>query len=222
MDKVEEVTVRKELTRAEYVMYSSNGLDELELINWGFDPKLEITMIHNWENNSVILTQTRPVQLNTEPLDSRPETYAHILVVQSYLFFAMKELLSRACNHDASKLTDPELATFNEYTAKLKDSTYGSEEYKGFLEGMGEALKHHYANNRHHPEHFPTGIEGMNLIDLLEMICDWLAASQRHDDGSIRRSIHINQGRFGYSDELKNIFHNTVDFLLELHEDKTA
>lgn len=147
--------------------------------------------------------------------DSRPETYEHIGVVRSYITVAVKELLDRAQDHDASKLVDPERKTFDEYTPKLKHSTYGSDEYKGFLVGMGEALQHHYASNRHHPEHHVDGIVGMNLFDLVEMICDWLAAVQRHDDGDIRRSIDINQERFGYDDQVKAILHNTVDALVK-------
>lgn len=146
--------------------------------------------------------------------DSRPDTYEHIGVVRRYLTAVVKELLDRADGHDASKLADPERATFDEYTPKLRDSTFGSDEYKGFLVGMGEGLQHHYANNRHHPEHFAGGIQDMTLIDLIEMICDWLAATQRHADGDIRRSIDINQERFGYSAELQGILHNTVDALL--------
>ena len=53
----------------------------------------------------------------------------------------------------------------------------------------------------------------IGLIDLIEMICDWKAASERHADGNVYKSIEINQERFGYSDELKNIFNNTVDFI---------
>lgn len=146
-------------------------------------------------------------------IDSRPETYEHIGVVRGYLGLVIKELLDRAAQHDASKLVDPELATFDEFTPKLKHSTFGSDEYKSFLTGMSTALAHHYENNRHHPEHHTAGVDGMNLIDLVEMICDWLAAVQRHDDGDIRKSIEISQARFGYGDQLKQILHNTVDAL---------
>jgi hypothetical protein len=145
--------------------------------------------------------------------DSRPETYEHIGVVRSLLGQVIKELLDRADGHDASKVRDPERATFDEYTPKLKHSTYGSDEYKGFLVGMGEGLKHHYAHNRHHPEHFDDGIAGMNLIDVVEMLCDWIAATKRHDDGDIRRSLEIQQERFGYYDHIKRLLLNTVEAL---------
>lgn len=54
---------------------------------------------------------------------------------------------------------------------------------------------------------------GMSLLDLLEMLIDWKAASERHKTGDIRRSIELNQVRFGYSDELKRILLNTVNEL---------
>jgi len=56
-------------------------------------------------------------------------------------------------------------------------------------------------------------IEYMNLIDIIEMLCDWKAATKRHNDGDIKKSIEINQKRFGYSDELKSILLNTLPLL---------
>jgi hypothetical protein len=54
------------------------------------------------------------------------------------------------------------------------------------------------------------GIRGMSLLGLLECLLDWKAATLRHADGDLLRSIEINQKRFGYSDELKQILLNTV------------
>jgi len=54
------------------------------------------------------------------------------------------------------------------------------------------------------------GIRGMTLLDVVEMLCDWKAATQRHADGDILKSVEINQKRFGYSDELKAILRNTI------------
>lgn len=53
----------------------------------------------------------------------------------------------------------------------------------------------------------------MNLVDLIEMLCDWVAATKRHEDGDILKSLEINQKRFGYSDEFKNILKNTLSVL---------
>lgn len=149
-----------------------------------------------------------------EELECILATNEHIKDVENNLYFFITELINRSLVHDKSKIEEPELKTFAEMTPKLKSSTYGSEEYKGFLEQMKIALSHHYANNRHHPEHFKDGIRGMNLVDLVEMVCDWTAAVKRHDDGDIYSSIEKNQKRFGYSDELKQILRNTVDFIV--------
>jgi hypothetical protein len=145
--------------------------------------------------------------------DSRPDTWEHIDTVRGLLGIVTRDLQRRADVHDRSKLQEPEVSTFNEFTPKLRDSTYGSDEYKRFLEGMGEGLQHHYAVNDHHPEHFEGGIADMSLLQLTEMLCDWLAATKRHADGDIRRSIEQNAERFGYGDELKRLLHNTVDAL---------
>jgi hypothetical protein len=58
-----------------------------------------------------------------------------------------------------------------------------------------------------------SGIDGMNLIDLIEMICDWKAAGLRHDGGDIFKSIDINKERFGISEQLVQILKNTADFI---------
>lgn len=53
------------------------------------------------------------------------------------------------------------------------------------------------------------GISGMTLLDVIEMLCDWKAATERHADGSITKSIQINRGRFGIDDQLSSILENT-------------
>ena len=138
------------------------------------------------------------------------ETYKHKQTVFTLINEFIRTLLIAAAEHDNSKLEEYEVDIFTKYTPKLAGSTYGSDEYNLFLKEMKPALDHHYANNRHHPEHFKNGIKDMDLVDLVEMICDWKAATLRHNDGDIFKSIEINQKRFGYSDELKQIFINTV------------
>jgi hypothetical protein len=146
-------------------------------------------------------------------MDSRIATYEHIQTVQRLMGGLIADLMKRQERHDHSKLVSPEVEAFDEYTPKLAGSIYGSDEYRGFLAGMKPALDHHYAANSHHPEHYPGGIRGMSLLDLVEMLADWKAATLRHADGDIRKSIEINQKRFGYSEELKQILLNTLPAL---------
>lgn len=151
------------------------------------------------------------------------ETRKHILLVGKYLQVFASELLKRASKHDQSKLEQPEVSTFEEYTPKLAEVTYGSDKYKQYLAEMKPALDHHYANNKHHPEFndingysFQTlndCIRSMDLVDIVEMLCDWLAATQRHNDGNISKSIDINEKRFGINNQLSWIFKNTIPIL---------
>lgn len=145
--------------------------------------------------------------------DSRPDTLEHIAEVRDRLFEVILDLEDRARRHDQSKLVDPERAVFDEYTPKLRASTYGSDEYKSFLAGMGEGLKHHYAVNDHHPEHFTLGVREMDLIQLIEMLADWKAATLRHADGDLTRSIKQNAERFGYGQELGGLLIRTAERL---------
>lgn len=138
------------------------------------------------------------------------ETMKHIENVRNNLTTMAVKLLGRAKMHDLSKLSPPEVEIFTEYTSKLRGTTYGSDEYKEMLKEMKPALDHHYSYNRHHPEYHRNGIKDMNLIDIMEMFCDALAAVQRHQDGDIKKSIEINQKRFNYSDDLKSILLNSI------------
>jgi len=42
------------------------------------------------------------------------------------------------------------------------------------------------------------------------MVCDWKAASQRHDDGNIIESIRFNTKRHNLPEFLVSVLHNTV------------
>ncbi len=148
--------------------------------------------------------------MSETPYDSRPETVAHAKRVAELLEAPIEELISRSLGHDASKLEEPELAIFDEYTPKLRDSEYGSAEYREFLRGMGPGLAHHYASNRHHPEHFTGGVDEMTLVDLLEMLADWKAATERHNSGNLERSLELNRERFSLNHQLLRILENTA------------
>jgi hypothetical protein len=49
----------------------------------------------------------------------------------------------------------------------------------------------------------------MSLLDVLEMTVDWKAASERHADGDIVKSVEVNRKRYGVSDQLAGIILNT-------------
>ncbi len=141
--------------------------------------------------------------------DSRQDTLDHIARVGDLLDVFREYLETRASKHDSTKLEEPEKALFDEWTPKLKALEYGSDEYRAALAALKPALDHHYAAWSHHPEHFENGINGMSLLDLIEMFCDWKAAGERHATGNFAKSLEINRERFKMSDQLAEIFENT-------------
>lgn len=110
------------------------------------------------------------------------DTQRHIALVAYYLESVAEQLQHRADRHDRSKLESPEREMYEVWRPKLDTMSIESAEYKEALKQMGEGLKHHYENNRHHPEHFENGIAEMTLIDVVEMVCDWKAAAARKNE----------------------------------------
>ena len=142
--------------------------------------------------------------------DSTQDTNDHIDAVRRCIQAVCNALTVRAVYHDMSKLEEPEKSVFDRMTPILRTLTYGSDEYKAALVEMGEGLKHHYAHNSHHPEHHAAGIAGMSLLDLIEMLCDWKAATERVKEGSMAQSLPINIARFGIDPQLAAVIENTV------------
>lgn len=162
-------------------------------------------------------------------MSAQEETRKHIMMVAKYLHIFSCELLKRATLHDASKLEEPEASIFEKYTPLLKGLTYGSDEYKNIMKEMKPALDHHYKVNKHHPEFNDVNgysyqtlndpIRSMDLFDIVEMICDWLAATKRHADGDIGRSIKINKDRFKMDEQVVALLYNTVALLKNKEEE---
>lgn len=138
------------------------------------------------------------------------ETHKHVNKVRGFLNLFIQDLIERGQYHDSSKFEEPELSVFAKYTPELGKVEYGSQEYKDLLLKVKVATDHHYSRNRHHPEHWPNGIENMTLVDLIEMLSDWKAATERNKDGNIRKSISINSQKYKFPPELRTIFENTV------------
>jgi len=160
--------------------------------------------------------------MSNEKYDSTRETEIHREQVKEFMLALADDITKRADEHDKSKLEEPEKSVFDAVTHRLKDLKYGSIEYKESLAEMGPGLDHHYEHNRHHPEHFKgianektglcyrAGVRGMTLVDVIEMFCDWAAATSRHDNGNIVSSIMANMHRFRLGEVLSTVLMNTA------------
>ena len=148
------------------------------------------------------------------PSDFIKDLVQHKQWVTEHMLTAARDLFWRAAVHDNSKFSPEEFELYDKVFPELQKYPYGSPELKAVYTQLGPALKHHLKVNRHHPEFHEDGINDMNLIDVLEMVCDWMAASKRSQTG-IDRGLVINRERYGINDQLFEIIRNTVAMLLE-------
>lgn len=138
------------------------------------------------------------------------ETANHIRRVGTLVNEFASDLTDRAINHDSSKWSNQEWPTFEKVTPQLRGLTFGSEEYKAQLALIKPALDHHNAFNTHHPECHANGVADMTLVDLIEMLCDWKAAGERHANGSLARSLEIQRTRFKIDPAIMKLLYSTA------------
>lgn len=143
----------------------------------------------------------------------------HKFWVAWYLNKLAFKLIWRSIVHDLSKYGWHETKHFARTISKLKQTTYGTDEYYKIMESIQPAIEHHYAKNRHHPEHWPDGISDMGAIDEIEMVCDWCAAAKKHKNGNPVHSAAVNSKRFGYG-PTTHVFYRKL--LVDLAQANTA
>lgn len=108
-----------------------------------------------------------------------------------------REWARRAVVHDWTKYRPDEALAFATTILELRDTTYGSDEYRALLRRIKPSIDLHYRRWDHHPEHWASYYD-MAMTAKLEMIADWAAAVRRHADGDLAASIRGNATRFGY------------------------
>jgi hypothetical protein len=144
-----------------------------------------------------------------EPYDSRAASLAHIHHVRDNIETFVAEMLRRGRVHDASKFSDAEKPALDEAMPLLKGVAYGSPEWNSIIDQLRPMLEHHFRHNPHHPEHYGNaGITGMDLFDVVEMVCDWMAAARRHPADGVR--LDLNVEKFGIEPQLAAIIANTL------------
>ena len=143
--------------------------------------------------------------------DHEADFMKHVEKVQAWLAEIVQRLEERGLEHDRSKLSGLEREYYTQYGPRLGSVEFGSAEYHEVCTQMARGMTLHYEANRHHPEHFgDLGIAGMTLVDLVEMFCDWMAASERN---SGKLNFTYLQERFKLSKQLSSILANTEAML---------
>ena len=141
---------------------------------------------------------------------SEQDTREHIGKVRYHMSAILANLAERSNTHDLSKLEEPELSGYESLREAIQGVEYGTPAYRAVLAAHEGVIQHHYASNYHHPEHWANGIEDMSLLDIIEMLCDWKAASER-GGGDFKHSLEVSIARFHFDDDrIGEILTNTA------------
>lgn len=119
-------------------------------------------------------------------------------------------LIDRATYHDASKLQEPERLGW-EMMDQEPRYPYGSAEYFEKMKKYRAIFEHHYAVNSHHPEHYEDGIYGMDLVDLIEMLCDWFSYKECFTVEEGHKIVREQCKRFNIDPNLQKILLNSFN-----------
>jgi len=140
----------------------------------------------------------------------------HVLQVHNNLERFCEKLDDRGAHHDLSKLQEPEFSIFMNGQEGFENVMFGTPEYKTHCKTILPAIRHHHAHNSHHPEFHIDGVKGMSLVDVVEMVCDWKAASDR-EGNDFNITLEICLEKYIESLELRSIIRHTV---LEMNWDE--
>jgi hypothetical protein len=123
----------------------------------------------------------------------------HQALVKNYLLQVARKLEERANLHDLSKFQLDEFEGMAKINQIAREMRLDSPEYKASIQS--EAVKLHWSRNSHHPEYYHDGIKDMSLLDLIEMVIDWRAASEVYRRTSLGESLQIQKERFKMTEE---------------------
>ena len=152
-----------------------------------------------------------------ETSDSSTSSYTleHINQVKSKMQFLASVFATRGTSHDSSKLIEPEYSGWLAMDQEPR-YPYGSEKYYDKINRYKEVLEHHYSLNSHHPEHFENPSTQMDLVDLIEMLCDWFSYSNNISWLEGYNTINSQCARFGLNDTIRYLLLNTFrNFLVQ-------
>lgn len=150
--------------------------------------------------------------MNTE-LEVLNDIIYHKMEVAENLEQIKSDISKRQWHHDNTKFTAEEFDAFVYTRPKFKKVNYGSKEYQECVDAIKPAVEHHHKSNRHHTGYYDDGVMGMTLMDILEMLADWKAASRRSPDLSFEDSLPKAYEKYNIPKDLQKIINNTLIYL---------
>ena len=148
-------------------------------------------------------------------MDFKSATMEHKTRVAIKMSALAREMTRRGNIHDNSKFKTPEVEIYSAHFNELNNSKYGTPEYDKALSNIKPALDHHYESNDHHTQHFEDGIFDMNLVQILEMLCDISVAAESKGNDVIKELPNW-MARNDVPENYYKILRNTLEHIKEL------
>ena len=154
--------------------------------------------------------------MNSEEIRVVQAIYEHQQKVGSVMQKVICELMDRALKHDDSKfatqqLRDNLVTLPDKWKLQQQGHGYHSPEQEEHRKRFAPEIHRHRSAHPHHPEHFGNNVNKMDLIDLMEMLCDWYVAAP-----DIDQSIRENSRDYKIDPHISQILKNTARKLKEI------
>lgn len=148
-------------------------------------------------------------------MDFKSATMEHKTRVSIKMSALAREITRRGNVHDNSKFKTPEVEIYSAHFNELNNAKYGSPEYDKALDNIKPALNHHNAENDHHVQHFENGIFEMNLVQILEMLCDISVTAEAKGEDAVY-NLPTWMQRNHIPENYYRILRNTLEHIKEL------
>lgn len=155
-------------------------------------------------------------------MDTKEYVLSHIRSVRVKLEVIIEEFKKRLLHHDQSKLESPEYELWRKMDEEPRYK-YGTPEYFDKIQRYKKVFDLHYKHNSHHPEHYENRILDMDLVDVLEMLIDWISYKNNIRITEAIELIDQQSKRYNLSEELTCILKNTlINYFCVLVGDKES
>lgn len=158
---------------------------------------------------------------NNNQISTEEYVNGHINRVQKWINKFTAVLFNRGIVHDKSKLREPEFSMWKKMDEEPRYK-YGTKEYNEKINRYKEVFDLHYRQNRHHPEHWSGFYSEMDLIDVIEMLCDWLGYK---DDITIKEAeelVNMQCKRYEFNSTFQSLLYNTLKNYFTVSENEKS
>jgi hypothetical protein len=136
------------------------------------------------------------------------KTNKHIGNIKKILDYIKEQINDRGNNHDKSKFNKNEIDGWI-LGSNLEQLDKNSDEYNQAKKLYDNAYKIHHKQNRHHPEYFKHGFSDMNVVDVVEIIADWMMDAVE-ENKSFEQIVNEKQKEFNFDNAIRNLLINSA------------